>query len=464
MTNKQWVPALAVGLVLRVLLAWYGHGFRHMDESWQVLEPANYLVHGVFSRTWEWDFGLRSWIYPWLVSGLLRFAEAIGIQEPLSIAAFTRMWHGLFSLVAIPLTFAVVRASASDRMAKWASWVVAIWPYAVFCGVRTHNEMFGAVFVLAAIAAPALLLKRLGEAPAYFLAGAIFGVALALKIDLAVAGLGYGAWQVLTRRWKRAAFLALGVIPLVLLIGIVDRYTWGTWFHSVFARWQSNIVQGAGNQWGVSPWYIHVVNYFDIISVPAVVAFFLLPRAWKRLPEQVRAIWFMNAFFVAAFCAIPHKEKRFLAPIIYTGQVAAFATLAYVQLNLSKARRKLAFATCAVVFAAHFGANGVTYWVKRPWWNRLSSIYMAGKVPGVEKMFSPQWPANFYLPRHMPAESVKADDESLREKTKGLTRISVATDWHELKPFERIGFKCTPWPENKPHSADPLPWAQKCVR
>ena len=251
--SKTWRPAFLAGLVIRMLMPWYGHGFRHMDEHWQVIEPANHLIHGAWSITTEWREGLRSWIYPWLISNPMRLAEALGCTDPLNVISFTRMIHGAVAALAIPLVYMSVdklTARRSKTSALLAAWMVALWPFSIYCGFHTQGEMTGALFVLLGACAPVLIRK---ESTAYLVSGFAFGIALLLKIDLAVAGLGFGIWQVFSGRGgiKRSLWLVAGVLPVVALVGYVDYITWGSWFHSMLGDARANLIEGVGDQWGV---------------------------------------------------------------------------------------------------------------------------------------------------------------------------------------------------------------------
>ncbi|MBI3544168.1 MAG: hypothetical protein HY075_12935, partial [Deltaproteobacteria bacterium] len=129
-----------------------------------------------------------------------------------------------------------------------------------------------------------------------------------------------------------------------------------------------------------------------------------------------------------------------------------------------KARWALGLA--AAVFVAHFSANAVTYLVRRPWWDRLEAIRVAGRVPKIQKMFSPEWPAVFYLPRKVPSKAIEADLLTIRDETTGLADISVASDGSSLRMFAAMGFKCVEWSDGTPpaESADPVPRAYHCTR
>ncbi|MBI3543375.1 MAG: hypothetical protein HY075_08905, partial [Deltaproteobacteria bacterium] len=243
--RPPWLAPLLAGAIARLSLPWYGHGFRYMDEHWQTIEPANGLIHGAWSVTTEWRLGLRSWIYPGAVSLLIRAAEALGLRDPIWIVSFVRTLHGALACAAIPLTYlAVDRLTGGPSLprgrtaALLSAWMVALWPFSIYCGYHTQGDMTGALFVLAGVAAPALFEN---EGTGLLAAGLAFGAALAIKIDLAVAGLGYGIWLLVETReprraLARAAWLVAGVAPRGFVGGLVDRLTWHQWFHSIIGH------------------------------------------------------------------------------------------------------------------------------------------------------------------------------------------------------------------------------------
>jgi hypothetical protein len=111
------------------------------------------------------------------------------------------------------------------------------------------------------------------------------------------------------------------------------------------------------------------------------------------------------------------------------------------------------------VVAIHAAANTVTYLVRRPWWDRIQAIQDAGRIPGIEKLLSPEWPALFYFPRDVASEATKADAASIGAATRGLHVIGVALDWDDFSPLTRNGFKCAAVDERPPG-----PRAYRCAR
>lgn len=478
-----WAAALT-GLALRLTHAWTYYGFKYMDEHWQVIEPANGLVHGVWSRTVEWVDGLRCWIYPWLVSWLIRAAEALGLQDPVFIAAFIRSVHALLGTLAIAWAARYcwdlcqdglndTAETGKEPLARTATiftaWFVALLPYSVYSGSHAHGEMAGALFILGA------LHQLLKKQP--LLAGALFGVAFALKVDVAVAGLAAGVWMLLRRRWADAVLLAAGAMPFALAVGIADYIAWDSWFHSVLGHARVNLVEEIGNQWGVSPWYMHFVYFVSMGSAPAALALGFLPWLWRRMGEGMRAGWVVNLGFILVFAWVDHKEKRFMAPLIYAGAALSVATvaLAYERYRcgawprltalLEQTRaRWAAAALLALASAVHLATEVRNYVIERPWHERVQALRHAGQVPGAQAMFAPQWPAVFYFPRHIPAKNILGEKDVIAAETRGYDIIAVAHDGKHMGWWEDAGFRCDPWPEAPRPSADPVPTAWRCVR
>lgn len=471
MNTKPIFRAYITGLVLRILLPWYAHGFRYMDEHWQVIEPANGLVHGLAKGTWsittEWAEGLRSWFYPGFVSIFIRLAHSLGFTDGIWINAFVRSIHGVISAFAIILVantvYAASNSANSDRkqvLANLAAWLTALWPFAIYCGFHTHGEMIGALFILGGCVVPLIFESDFQN---HLISGALFGLALCFKIDLAVAGLGFGICTLLLKEFRNAIALAFGVLPFALTIGFLDHLMWGSWFHSVLGHAKVNLVDGVGNQWGVSPWWQHWIYFFDIIGFSFIftVPLFVIYR--KRVSRPLLKAIFTQLFFVAVFSTIPHKEKRFLAPLLYIGQATALICLSYIK---DKVLHRRAVIVVSILLAIQAIPNAVTYIVKRPWWNRIEAIHNAGKIPGIEKLITPHWPALFYFPKYVVSEVTEADATSISRSLKGIKKFGLATEWTGLSIFENLGYKCKPTPEipKNVRIQDPLPWAYDCTK
>src|SRR5690348_17288440 len=79
---KYLYVLIAAALVLRIALALWSVRITHPDEIFQYLEPAHRLVYGYGFVTWEYRFGLRNWLLPGALAGLLEFLRLLHIDRP----------------------------------------------------------------------------------------------------------------------------------------------------------------------------------------------------------------------------------------------------------------------------------------------------------------------------------------------------------------------------------------------
>jgi hypothetical protein len=125
----------------------------------------------------------------------------------------------------------------------------------------------------------------------------------------------------------------------MLLFGLTDLLTWGSWFHSAIAYLDANLVQGRSSQWGTSPVTYYPVVLIESMGAAGLLMLLLAAAAVRRSP----ALLALAVAFAAAHTLIPHKELRFLLPDLPL--ICALAALGMDQvfgLTPTFARRSLA--------------------------------------------------------------------------------------------------------------------------
>ena len=228
-------------LLLAILLIAFGLrvgiGFAHPPSDWpdevfQAREPAHRLVYGYGIVPWEWRSGMRSWVFPAAIAGIMRATSWIapgssgynlGILVALSALSLTVVWVGWeWGYRNGGLPAALITACAC------AVWYDLIYydPQALPGIVAAHFLVPGMYFGIFPGSLPVRERTRL------WIAGALLGLALALRIHLApavfVAAIYccWGAWK------KNAAPLLTAIAVPLIVFGMVDAFTWGKPFGS----------------------------------------------------------------------------------------------------------------------------------------------------------------------------------------------------------------------------------------
>jgi hypothetical protein len=152
----------------------------------------------------------------------------------------------------------------------------------------------------------------------------LLGLAVMLRLQTGIFCVGLLAILAARRQWKDAGF-ALGVLTVwAVLFGLLDRLTWGDWFHSARVYLQFNLIQQGGSGWGTAPpSYYSRVLLKGMMGVTLVATGLSLLALWRA-----RSLAALVIAFYVLHMAQPHKELRFLVPVF-----PLFAALAAVGLD-----------------------------------------------------------------------------------------------------------------------------------
>lgn len=287
-----------VGLAARVWFAWTDDGLLWPDEFYQSLEPAHRAVFGYGWQAWEFLEGARHWTLPGVVALVMK----------LSGAEYLRGVELFFCLAGVATGFAVfalaraLGASAPGAAAGATTfWLMGL---AVYCAPRALGETLSALPVTLAFA---LLLG----APSRWktsLAALLLTFAVGLRLQNGVFCLGalWLAWK--QRSYFRWLFTALAVGALAY--GAVDWLTWGRPFHSTLVYVKFNVLH-SGN-FGKSHFFHYAVSLVTAEGFTVIPLIALAARAWKTRRE----VPYVMLAFLLVHSAIPHKELRFIFPLL----------------------------------------------------------------------------------------------------------------------------------------------------
>jgi hypothetical protein len=306
---------LVAGLTLRVCLAIAFPDIYHADEIFQALEPAHRLVTGWGIVSWEWRVGVRSWLLPGIIAGLMKLADGRDADSQSYLTLITIV----FSLTS--LSIVAVAAAAGRRIAGTTGLAIAGaasagWYDLVYFGPKTLSEtaaantLIIAVYLATIIATDNMPITR--RRWLVMLLGLLLGLTFWLRFHLAPALPFIAAWA--CRGKVRDLWVPLisgAMIPLIAF-GVTDWLTLGTPYQSVWKNVWINIVEGRSNTFGTDPlnWYVsELAGLWNWAFVPILA---LAYAGARRLPLFA----LVAAVIIGSMSIVPHKELRFIFPAI----------------------------------------------------------------------------------------------------------------------------------------------------
>jgi GPI mannosyltransferase 3 len=308
--TPELAALLSVAFLLRLAIFYLVPNVHWPDEIYQVMDPAHRLAFGTGAVSWEWVVGIRSWLLPGAIAGLMELGRALG-DMPAQIDLPVTIAMAAAGCVPVVCGYGWGRRFYGRGGGFVAASVAALWVDLLYMSTHPLTEVVAADFLPLALY---LGLPAGGETPSrrrLWLAGGIVGLTFALRFHLApalaVAAIGMCLGKIV--RWR--AVVAGACVP-ILALGLLDWATLGMPYRSVTVNIWVNLVMGVSDEAGRLPFLtLFVLPFYLWGGAFAAVILTALVGA-RRLPMVLAvaaAIFILHAF-------IAHKEYRFIYPAL----------------------------------------------------------------------------------------------------------------------------------------------------
>lgn len=311
---------LAAGL--RLLPVLVSPSLNWADEIFQSTEQAHRLVYGTGLIPWEFQLGVRSWIFPGVVAALMEAARLLGDGPDYYLPVIATTFAAL-ATAPVLCCYLWCRRSFGIAGAIVGGLAVAVAPELVYFGARTLIGVVAAHLLVIAlyILDPGY---RIASRRRAFLGGFLLGLLFVLRIQLApiLALAGLCAMIRLPRDGLRA--LTAGAALALFAAALFDWATLGAPLASLWRYLDYNVFDGVSVIFGSEPWSYYLGGEIGLWHGAALVLAALVLLGARRFPMLL-----VYALAEAvALSAIAHKEYRFIYPVIVLFAVLAGLGLA----------------------------------------------------------------------------------------------------------------------------------------
>jgi phosphatidylinositol glycan class B len=212
------------------------------DEIFQTAEPAHRLVFGSGLVAWEFQLGVRSWLLPGIIAGLMELSRLIGDGPDYYLPVIATAFAGL-AAAPVVCCFQWCRPLFGMGGALLAAFAVAVAAEPVYFGARTLSEtVAGHLLVLALWALepgyPVVSRRRLLGG------GLLLGLIFVIRVQLAPAIAVLMLWTNWRADRRRIAATLVGAAAVVATAGILDTLTLGLPFASLWRYVLYNVCYG----------------------------------------------------------------------------------------------------------------------------------------------------------------------------------------------------------------------------
>ena len=312
----------AVAIALRLIPIVVVPSVNWPDEIFQVLEPAHRLAYGYGLVAWEFQLGVRSWLMPGLVAGIMEFSRIVGAGPDYYLPAVTA---GLAAIGTIPVfcCFQFCRRRFGLCGAVIGALAVATAPELVYFGGRTLTEVLaGHLLVLACYlldpADPVASWRRIAAA------GALLALVCVVRVHLASVVAVVGLWSAWGHWRDRLTTLIVAGTVTLILGGLFDFATAGAPL-PLLSRFIPYVrTYGLDAHWTTEPWYYYFSVEFAVWNIAIALVAVLVGIGARQAPLFLVAA----VATIVVHSAIGHKEYRYFYPAMVMFSVLAGIGLA----------------------------------------------------------------------------------------------------------------------------------------
>ena len=301
---------LVLAAALRIWVANFQPNIIWADEFYQVLEPAHRLVYGNGLIAWEYVLGVRSWIFPGAIAGVLWVGRLFG-SDPTFKLLSVQAFMVLASLVPVGVGYRWGERLDGLRGGLVVGGFLAVWVDLLYIAPHPLSDVIVSDVLMAALYSALPLTTQPGPRR-LMLAGALFGLTFVLRMQLGPALLVAAIFACGRDRSAWRALVGGGAI-VVLASGMLDWVTLGTPFQSIWLNLWLNIAKGISSDYGTAPAGYFIVGPKIFWGLPvAILVFAQAVIGGRRFP----ALFAVALTIFLTQSAIAHKEWRFIFPAL----------------------------------------------------------------------------------------------------------------------------------------------------
>jgi hypothetical protein len=300
------VVALAIALRLEPILiepsAVWG------DEIFQTTEPAHRLVYGSGLVPWEFQLGVRSWLLPGVIAGLMELSRLAG-DGPDYYLPLIAITFGALAAAPVVCCFLWCRPLFGAGSALLAGIVVAVAPELVYFGARTLSDTVAGHLLIVALytLAPGY---RVTSRRRLVLGGALLALVFVTRVQLAPAVLVAALWTNWRDHRERLVALFVGAGAILIAAGFLDTLTLGYPLASLWRYVLYNVYYGVSASFGVEPWTYYLWGELGVWGGACATVLLLALLGARRMP----LLLVLALVILGMHSVIAHKEYRFIYP------------------------------------------------------------------------------------------------------------------------------------------------------
>ncbi|KKO92465.1 hypothetical protein AAW12_05030 [Sphingobacterium sp. Ag1] len=292
-------------------------GFHQPDEHFQIIEFANYKLGKTEATDLSWEYGaqIRPSLQPGIAYMTFSILDLLGLDDVFIKTLALRLLTSAIAITAIHL----FGKSNKDLLNKnyYGFYIILsylLW-FIPYVSVRFSSESWSGIFLLFALY---YLKVNPLKARSGFIFGLIIGFSVLFRYQSLLFAFGICLWLLLIQKstWEPFIYITLGISTTLFFGFLLDFWFYGKPVVTIYNYFEANIIKDVASTFGVSPWYEYL--WFIFSSPSFVIGFGIsISVVFVLLKNKNDLILWTVVPFLVIHSIIPHKEMRFLFPLVF---------------------------------------------------------------------------------------------------------------------------------------------------
>ena len=392
--GSEWFPVFIIfvlSLFVRIYASTTSIAQIYPDEIFQTLEPAHKLVFGKGITYWEFKVGARSWFLPGIIAGIYKILDISGIRDPLHINLGIKIFFSVFHSLAVSIVYLLFRRHDLGKKEAFLFTLPLAASYLLsYISVRTLSESASLPFMVFTVYFASNYLEKETKKDLFF-AVLTAGIAYMIRFQTCIFAFGAAVALFLTakKRFQAALIFGFGYIGMMLVQGVMDIFTWGSFCKSLITYLDYNILRGVADKHGVLPWWFYLSDFaatFHPMTYISAILLMIVSMIRFKESKNIFLFFFPFLFFFALHSAIGHKEPRFVFACHFVLFALSAEFFAFLYQNHAKKRKNAALFLSVFLL---FSLDAFTHLKYSTLWNHSVTVVdnFRGKDNGTEKIF-----------------------------------------------------------------------------
>jgi phosphatidylinositol glycan class B len=341
---------LFFAFIIFVISAIFNNGFHHFDEHYQIIEFAELKAgrNSASDLAWEYGAKIRPSFQPFIAYILFGLLRTAGILDHYTLMLMLRLCTAVLAFSIITYFFRKTEQFV-DKGYRLGYLILAFFLWvSPIVNVRFSSETYSGLCIC--LAAGLIFSQNLWK---FLLIGILLGLAFCFRFQTAFMSIGLVAWLTFIQKanLKQLLQICLGGVSALILGIVIDYWFYDSLTIPFYNYYVENIINGVASDFGVSPWFYYFVefSYTAMLPIGILVWFSLAYQTFFKFRNF--ALWIALPFLFI-HCITPHKELRFLMPMLNFMPLLIILTVQdiFQSLVTNKAAKQVTWIVCAIIF------------------------------------------------------------------------------------------------------------------